>query len=313
MAHLANPANPATPASCKVMEDFVRLCLYGMIDSPDKRDPASIIACSPICSPIVLRSGQQVVQYPKGFPTFVNATTTYTPTQHRILVVDDEADTRTMLSLRLQREGYSVTAVGSGEEALAQVRQEGVPSLVLLDILLPDMDGFAVAGQLREVAAMPIIFLSALSDTERKVEGINLYAEDYVTKPFAFSELLARIQRVLVRSSNGTRADPEQVIDEQLRINFAQNYAVLNDKQLTLTPTEVRLIHTLYSNRGRVLSAGFLLAKAWEPAHGGTVESLWVHIRRLRNKIEPDPENPRYVVTVRGQGYCLPQRNRSAT
>mgnify|MGYP001179596904 CR=1 FL=1 len=230
----------------------------------------------------------------------------------RILVVDDDADTRTMLNLRLQREGFTVIAAASGEEALAHVRNEGVPSLVLLDIMLPDMDGFAVAGELRTIGSVPIIFLSALSDTERKVEGINRYAEDYVTKPFAFSELLARIQRVLARPANVNQPDPEQMIDEHLRINFAQNYAILNDKQITLTPTEVRLMYVLYTNRGRVLSAGFLLAKVWEPAQRGTVESLWVHIRRLRNKIEPEPEHPRYVVTVRGQGYCLPQRARTA-
>ncbi len=230
---------------------------------------------------------------------------------HRILVVDDDADTRTMLNLRLQREGYTVMAAGSGAEAVAKVRNEGIPSLVLLDIMLPDMDGFAVAGELRNVAPMPIIFLSALSDTDRKVEGINLYAEDYVTKPFAFSELLARIQRVMARSAVESQADPEQMIDERLRINFAQNYAVLDDNQITLTPTEVRLMSILYNNRGRVLSAGFLLAKAWDPVNRGTVESLWVHIRRLRNKVEPDPEHPCYVVTVRGQGYCLPQRTRA--
>lgn len=229
---------------------------------------------------------------------------------HRILVVDDDVDTRTLLTLRLQREGYVVLPAGSGAAALDVVRNNGVPSLVLLDIMLPDMDGFAVAEELRTLGAMPVIFLSALSDTERKVEGISRYAEDYVTKPFAFSELLARIQRVMVRAASDPQADPEQVIDERLCINFAQNYAVLDDRQITLTPTEVRLLHILYSNRGRVLSAGFLLAKAWEPVHRGTVESLWVHIRRLRNKIEPNPERPRYVVTVRGQGYCLPQRNR---
>ena len=99
------------------------------------------------------------------------------------------------------------------------------------------------------------------------------------------------------------------MIDEKLRINFAQQYAVVGDDQITLTPTENRLLHILYNNRGRVLSPGFLLAKAWDPVRKGSVESLWVHVRRLRSKIEPDPDNPRYVVTVRGQGYCLPQRN----
>lgn len=228
----------------------------------------------------------------------------------RILIVDDDVDTRTMLSLRLQREGYEVSAVASGDEALESVRDEGPPHLVLLDIMLPDRDGFAVAEELRNLAPLPIIFISALSDVERKVEGISLYAEDYVTKPFAFSELLARVRRVLSRTVTEAGADPEQVIDDRLRANFAQHYVVADGRQLTLTPTETRLLEILYNNRGRVLSAGFLLAKAWDPMQRGTVESLWVHVRRLRNKVESDPNNPRYVVTVRGQGYCLPQRTR---
>lgn len=232
-------------------------------------------------------------------------------TGKRILVVDDDVDTRTMLSLRLQREGYTVFAAASGADALDVIRREGVPHLVLLDIMLPDMDGFAVAEEIRSVATVPIIFLSALSDTDRKVEGISRYAEDYITKPFAFGELLARARRVLVRTVSDTASDPEQAIDDRLKINFAQHYAVVDGTQVTLTPTETRLMHILVNNRGRVLSAGFLLAKAWEPVHHGTVESLWVHIRRLRNKIEADPDRPRYVVTVRGQGYCLPQRVRT--
>lgn len=233
-------------------------------------------------------------------------------TPQRILVVDDDVDTRTMLSLRLQREGYQVLAAPSGDEALEVVRREGLPNLVLLDIMLPDRDGFAVAEDLRAIAPLPIIFISALSDVERKVEGISRFAEDYVTKPFAFSELLARVRRVLSRTVADTLADPEQVVDDRLRVNFAQHYAVVDGSHVVLTPTETRLLQILYNNRGRVLSAGFLLAKAWDPTQRGTVESLWVHVRRLRNKVEEDPDNPRYVVTVRGQGYCLPPRTRPA-
>jgi DNA-binding response OmpR family regulator len=231
----------------------------------------------------------------------------------RILVVDDAADTRLMLNLRLQREGYIVYAAGSGPEALEIVKQEGLPHLVILDIMMPGMDGFAVANELRKIGDVSIIFLSALSDTETKVEGLTRYAEDYITKPFAFTELLARVRRVLVRTSTERAVDPELVIDEGLRINFAQQYAVVNNQQITLTPTENRLLHVLYNNRGRVLSPGFLLSKAWDPLRKGTVESLWVHIRRLRSKIEADPDNPKYVITVRSQGYCLPQRNQIGT
>ena len=231
----------------------------------------------------------------------------------RILVVDDAADTRLMLNLRLQREGYTVYTANSGTEALEVVQHEGLPNLVVLDIMMPGMDGFAVANELRRMGDIPIVFLSALSDTDTKVEGLNRFAEDYITKPFAFSELLARIRRILLRVASDQLVDPELVIDDYLRINFAQQYAIIGDEQLTLTPTENRLMHILYNNRGRVLSPGFLLAKAWDPVRHGTVESLWVHVRRLRSKVEPDPDNPRYVVTVRGQGYCLPQRNSMST
>ena len=225
----------------------------------------------------------------------------------RILIVDDAADTRHMLTLRLQREGFTVFSASTGEEAIDVVRNEGLPHLVLLDIMMPDMNGFDVAHELRRMGDIPIIFLSAIADIETKVEGLTRFAEDYVTKPFAFPELLARIRRVLLRSNSDSVFSPEVEIDECLQVNFAQHYAICNGKQLTLTPTETRLLHVLYNNRGRVLSAGFLLSKAWDPLHNGTIESLWVHIRRLRSKIEPDPDNPNYLVTVRGQGYCLPQ------
>jgi DNA-binding response OmpR family regulator len=226
----------------------------------------------------------------------------------RILVVDDAADTRLLLNLRLQREGYEVFTASGGAEALDVIQKEGLPHLVLLDIMMPGMDGFAVATELRRMGDISIIFLSALSDSDTKVEGLNRFAEDYVTKPFDFSELSARIRRILLRVATDYNADPEQVVDERLRVNFAQQYAVLDGEQITLTPTENRLLNILFNNRGRVLSPGFLLAKAWDPVRRGTVESLWVHMRRLRSKIEPDADNPRYVVTVRGQGYCLPQR-----
>jgi len=226
----------------------------------------------------------------------------------RILVVDDAADTRLMLNLRLQNEKYLVSTASGGEEALDLVRNEGLPHIVILDIMMPGMDGFAVATELRRMGDIPIIFLSALSDVDTKVEGLNRFAEDYVTKPFVFSELLARIRRVLLRVASDNMVDPEIAVDDILSINFAQQYATSDGSKITLTPTETRLLHILYNNRGRVLSPGFLLAKAWDPVRKGTVESLWVHVRRLRSKIEPDPDNPRYVVTVRGQGYCLPQR-----
>lgn len=226
----------------------------------------------------------------------------------RILIVDDAADTRLMLSLRLQREGFLVSSASSGQEALKTVATEGLPHLIILDIMMPDMDGFTIAEEFRKLGNVPIIFLSALSDTETKVEGITQFAEDYVTKPFEFSELLARVRRVLKRISPSQNMDPVLVVDDRLSANFAQQYVIIDGEQVALTPTENRILRALFSNRGRVLSTGYLLSKAWEPMRQGSVESLWVHIRRLRNKIEEDPDQPKYVVTVRGQGYCLPRQ-----
>ena len=173
----------------------------------------------------------------------------------RILVVDDAADTRLILNLRLQREGYTVSTAESGAAALEIIKREGLPDLVLLDIMMPDMDGFAVAAELHRMGDIPIIFLSALSDVDTKVEGLTLYAEDYVTKPFAVAELLARIRRILLRTGAGRGHEPELLIDDHLRINFAKQYATLDQQQVSLTPTENRILNILYNNRGRVLIA----------------------------------------------------------
>lgn len=227
------------------------------------------------------------------------------PPVQRILVVDDAAETRLMLGLRLEREGYQVHTAASGREALEYVRREGMPHLVLLDILMPGMNGFAVADSLHTMGDVPIIFLSALSDATTIAEGINRYAEDYVTKPFAFPELLARIRRVLLRMAAYEPNNLESVVDDNLRLNFSQHYAVVRGERVSLTPTETRLLHILYANRGRVLSPQYLMSKAWDPMQKGTVGSLWVHVRRLRSKIEANPEAPAYLITVRGQGYCL--------
>jgi DNA-binding response OmpR family regulator len=226
-------------------------------------------------------------------------------TSQKILIVDDAPETRIMLSLRLEREGYTISTASNGREALDWVRREGLPHLVLLDILMPDMNGFTVAEELRGMGDVPIIFLSGLSDTNTITEGINRYAEDYVTKPFAFSELLARIRRVLLRVATHEISDLESVVDDHLRINFAQHYVVIDGNKVPLTPIENRLLFLLFNHRGRVLSPDYLMAKVWDPVQKGTMGSLWVHIRRLRSKIESNADTPRYLITIRGQGYCL--------
>lgn len=225
--------------------------------------------------------------------------------QKRLLVIDDASDMHLMLATQLGLAGYRLTMARSGQDALDSIQRDGLPDLVLLDIMMPGMDGFEVAAAIHQLGPIPIICLSALSDVETKVDALNRFADDYVTKPFAFSELLARIERVLRRVSCGLGNDADVTIDERLHINFAQQYALVDAEQIPLTPIECRIMQTLYQNRGRVLPAEFLLQRSWDSGRQGTIQSLWVHIRRLRSKIEADPDHPQYVVTVRGQGYCM--------
>jgi DNA-binding response OmpR family regulator len=223
----------------------------------------------------------------------------------RILVVDDTKDARRLLTMRLEREGYTVLAASRGTEAIELVKEFGLPHLAILDILMPGMDGLDLASHLRRMGDLPIIFVSALSDPEVKTDAINRYAEDYITKPFHFGELMARIRRILMRTTSEPPVSPEEMIDERLRINFAQQYVIADNQRISLTPIENRIMHVLFSHRGRTIAPETLLAKVWSPHQKGTVESLWVHVRRLRDKIEPDPDKPHYIVTMRGQGYCL--------
>jgi DNA-binding response OmpR family regulator len=225
----------------------------------------------------------------------------------RILVVDDTRDARHLLTMRLEREGYKVIAASRGVEALELVKEHGLPHLAILDILMPGMDGLELANYLRRMGDLPIIFLSALSDPEVKTDAINRYAEDYITKPFHFGELLARVRRILLRAVSEPAVTPEERIDDRLAINFAQQYVVVDLERTSLTPIENRIMHVLYTHRGRTIAPETLLAKVWSPHQKGSLESLWVHVRRLRDKIEPDPDKPRYIVTMRGQGYCLLQ------
>jgi DNA-binding response OmpR family regulator len=156
----------------------------------------------------------------------------------RILVVEDAVEVRQLLKLSLQREGFTVLAAGSGEEAVALVQQQGLPHLAIVDIVLPGMDGFALAAELQGRADVPILFLSALSDTATKVEGLERFAEDYVTKPFTFAELAVRIRRILLRSGRTDVLAADVVIDPRLSVNFAQHYAVLDGRRVKLTGIE---------------------------------------------------------------------------
>jgi DNA-binding response OmpR family regulator len=244
---------------------------------------------------------------------------------HQILVIEDAPKTRRMLELQLTHAGYAVQSVANGRQAIEIVRRHGLPRLVILDNSLPDMQAAAVADAIATLGLVPMIELispcmpstnaAMLAEAEKgqaktssgkaNFEDAVPWAEEYLVKPFVFSELLALIERVLNRAEVPPMSDQELLLDNNLKINFAQHYLIVNGQQVTLTPTENRLLHLLYTNRGRVVSPGYLMTKAWDARQKGTLGSLWVHIRRLRNKLERDPEDPHYLITVRGQGYYL--------
>jgi two-component system, OmpR family, KDP operon response regulator KdpE len=222
-----------------------------------------------------------------------------------ILVVDDEPDVveSIRLGFTLQWRAVDVIGAATGEEALDAVERER-PDLMLLDIGLPDIDGFAVLRRLREFSDVPVLMLTARDDTIDKVRGLELGADDYITKPFNHLELLARVRAVLRRldmPAPVTRAPSFRAGD--LEIDFTSHEARLHGERMELTPTEYKLLYHLVRNAGHVMQHGTLLAKVWGREYVDEVDYLRVYVRRLRDKLGDDPERPRYIRTERGLGY----------
>jgi DNA-binding response OmpR family regulator len=223
--------------------------------------------------------------------------------RYRILIVDDDAMAREILKRILEHAGYEVMTAGSGPEALRKLH-EGIPHLVVVDLMMPEMDGFELCRRIKSHLDVPIVILSAVAAIESKVEGLQMYAEDYIVKPFEKEELVARVQRVLRRYGESAGVEqPEVVIDQELQINFVQHWARVRGQQVTLTPTESKLLFLLVRNAGRVVTNETLLAKAWAGDEEAYEEGLRVHISRLRSKIESNPSKPVYIQTKRGVGY----------
>ncbi len=223
--------------------------------------------------------------------------------RYRILIVDDDAMAREILKRILEHAGYEVMTAGSGPEALRKLH-EGIPHLVVVDLMMPEMDGFELCRRIKSHLDVPIVILSAVAAIESKVEGLQMYAEDYIVKPFEKEELVARVQRVLRRYGESAGVEqPEVVIDQELQINFVQHWARVKGQQVTLTPTESKLLFLLVRNAGRVVTNETLLAKAWAGDEEAYEEGLRVHISRLRSKIESNPGKPVYIQTKRGVGY----------
>jgi two-component system KDP operon response regulator KdpE len=223
----------------------------------------------------------------------------------RILVVDDEADVVEALRIgfALQWREIDVLGAGDGVTALDLIEHER-PDIVLLDIGLPDMDGFEVLRQVRAFSDVAIVMLTARDDAIDKVKGLELGADDYVTKPFDHLELMARIRAVLRRQDMpGPATRAPSFVSADLEVDFARQEVRLRGERVDLTPTEYKLLYHLVRNAGHVLQHGTLLAKVWGREYVDEVDYLRVYIRRLRDKLDDDPNEPRYIRTERGLGY----------
>ena len=221
----------------------------------------------------------------------------------RILAIEDDERIRTAVRLALEDEGWDVQEAANGQEAFAAF-SETPADVVLIDIMLPDIDGFEVCRTLRRTSDVPIIMVTARADTHDVVAGLEAGADDYLTKPFAPKELSARI-RALLRRVRITDTAMSDLRFGQMEIMPEQGMVTISGEEVHLTKTEFRLLVELATNSGKVLSREVLLERVWDLGYFGDGRLVDVHIRRLRTKIENDPANPRYVVTVRGLGYKL--------
>jgi two-component system KDP operon response regulator KdpE len=220
-----------------------------------------------------------------------------------VLVVDDEPRMVRFISMNLEMEGFRVVSAADGLEAVRVLVKE-MPDLVLLDIMMPGIDGFETLRRIREVSQVPVIFLSVKGEEGDRVRGLDLGADDYITKPFSPRELVSRIRAVLRRTEG--RPDSgrnEVVVDEDLRIDFDQRKVVVRGNEVRLRPTEYRLLHQFVSNPGKLLTYDTLLSRVWGPEYRDEDHYVRLYVTYLRQKIEKDPKNPRYILSERGLGY----------
>jgi DNA-binding response OmpR family regulator len=222
----------------------------------------------------------------------------------RVLVVEDERSIAAFVQTALEREGFAVQVASTGQAALAQIRARP-PDLILLDLMLPGMDGLEVCRQVRgREPYIPVVMLTARSEDVDKVVGLELGADDYITKPFNIRELIARVRAVL-RLAHHADAGPDRdrLQVGQVIIDRASRTVAVAGRQVTLTPKEFDLLATLAWDRGRVYGREMLLERVWGYDYLGESRTVDVHVQRLRHKVEPDPAHPRYLLTVRGVGY----------
>ncbi len=222
----------------------------------------------------------------------------------RVLIVDDDRPSLKMTAFLLREEGYTVYTADNGQDALLMI-DDKAPDLLILDVMMPGLDGWEVTRRLRRITNLPIIILSAKGEISDRVYGLDLGADDYLAKPFEPSELLARVRSVLRRAEAFTFGEPQnQLSIEGFKLDPVNNAVTLPDaRSIELTPIEFRLLHYLARNSGRVLTHDQLLSMVWGYDYEGYSNQIAVYIRRLRTKIEPNPDAPRYLLTARGVGY----------
>lgn len=222
---------------------------------------------------------------------------------HRILVVDDEKRIVRFIRLNLEHDGFQVIPAYNGKEAIEQVRNS-LPSLVLLDVMLPDIDGFQVLQKIREFSSVPVIMLTAKGEEDDRVRGLEWGADDYVTKPFSPRELVSRVRAVLRRIESSEGSAPSVIdVDERLKLDFKRREVWVEGKLVQLRPTEYRLLYHLVQNAGWVLTHEQILTKVWGYEYRDEPHYVRLYVNYLRKKIEQDPAKPEYILTERGVGY----------
>ena len=224
----------------------------------------------------------------------------------RILIVDDEQLYRHLVKVNLEAENYEVITASNGEEAVDIVSTRH-PDLAILDVMMPKLDGFTALERIRQFSQLPVIMLTGKNEEQDRVRGLNLGADDYVSKPFSATELIARVRAVLRRANQSDKISKDRFFTHgDLRIDFARAEVWRGDKPIYLSATEYRLLIQFAHNVGQVLPAEDLLSAIWGPQYREDKEILWVSIARLRQKLEEDPHTPVHIVTRSGLGYLMP-------
>jgi len=225
------------------------------------------------------------------------------PRSFTVLVVDDEPRLVDVVRLNLEVEGYRVVEASNGYEALERLKED-LPDLVILDVMMPDLDGFETLRRIREVSNVPVIMLTVRNEEADRIRGLEIGADDYLTKPFSPRELQSRIKALLRRTFTPAPARKTSiVVDKDLTIDFNKREVWVRGEKVTLRPTEYRLLYHLVNNAGRLMTHDTLLSKVWGHEYRDEAQYLRLYITYLRQKLERDPAHPKYILTERGVGY----------